>query len=425
MSGSTGTSPFEDAVGAAHVTEAAPTDAIDGVMPRWVVETATAAEVAVVMKIAHDHGLSVVARGLGRHLTLGNAPRTVDVVLSLSRMNRVLSYEPADMTVQVEAGCSLLALGVVLFESSQWLPLDPPFVPQTTVGGLLATNLTGPLRASQGSARDLLIGIRTVAPDGTIVAGGGRVVKNVAGYDLPKMHIGALGTLGIIVEATFKVRPRPHEERALEITCKDPAEAATMALEMRDACEPFWLHLGNQGDAAWTIVAGAGGRSEEVTAALASYRRIAEARGATMRDVSNAAETRHHLADSSAEADRNVLRISTLPTRVGARLVSLEAAATRLGAAPAFHCDIACGIIRMSIDAAAHLADLVAEARPTIERDGGCLVVERANAADKQTLSEIGGVWGDAGSGLPLMRGLKEAFDPTALLSPGRFVGGI
>lgn len=423
------TTPFEKAVGAEYVAEATPGDAVDGVVPRWVVEPGSPQEISAVLKVAHQRGLTVVPRGLGRHLTLGNPPRKADVIVSLERMDRVLAYEPADMTIRVQAGCPLITLGATLYESKQWLPLDPPHTPKTTVGGALATNLSGPLRVSQGTARDLLIGIRTVGPDGVLVTGGGKVVKNVAGYDLPKMHIGALGTLGIIVDATFKVRPRPQHEGVLEISCESGAHAADLSLRLRDACEPFWLQIANDAGPPknWRILAGAGGRNEEVVAALERYGEVARDNDGLPRPLPNAAAIRHDLADASAHPENVVLRAATLPGSVGEWLTTLETEASRLGASPRLHADPSCGVIRMGIhpDSAPDLGPLLSELRPVLERAGGSLVVERAEPAHKRRLSEHGDVWGDPGPGLPLMRGLKEAFDPAARFAPGRFVGGL
>lgn len=422
-------SAFEDAIGADAVVASTPADMIDGVAPRLVVHPRSSTEVSTVLKIAHEHGLTVVPRGLGRHLGLGNPPRRVDVVVSLEHMNRVLSYEPADMTVRAEAGCPLVALGAALFEGRQWLPLDPPHTPSTTVGGALATNLSGPLRASQGTARDLLIGIRTVGADGVLVSGGGKVVKNVAGYDLPKMHVGALGTLGIIVDATFKVRPRPQSEEALEVACTSAEHAAALALELRDAWPPFWVQIANDAGPpdSWRIVAGAGGCREDVRAAIETYRDIAARNNALSRPVAGATEVRHQLANASAHPGNVVLRLATLPTDVGTWMHTVETQAARIGTSPRFHADPVSGVVRAGFhpDATQHLGEILEAARPELERNGGSLVLERATPSQKQLLAEYGDVWGDPGPGLPLMRGLKEAFDPAATLAPGRYVGGL
>lgn len=423
------TTAFEDAVGREYVAEGTPDDGVDGVTPRWVVHPGSVREVAVVMEVAHRHGLSILTRGRGRHLTIGNPPERADAIVSLERVDRILSHEPADMTVRVQAGCTLTTLDATLVEHGQWLPLDPPFAPHTTIGGLLAANLSGPLRASQGTVRDLLIGIRTVGHDGTIVAAGGRVVKNVAGYDLPKMHVGALGTLGTIVDATFKIRPRPPHEAALEISCDDARHAARLALALRDAAEPLWLQVANDGGPpnAWRILAGAGGRPEDVATALERYRVIAEEDGALTRPVPDAPPLRRALADAWAPRDEVVLRAATVPTQVGHWLDSMESASARIGAFPRFHADVTSGVLRASIglDSIGSLDELVAEVRPEIERTGGSLVVERATAAVKEQLARVGDVWGDPGPGLPLMRELKQAFDPAARLAPGRYVGGL
>src|SRR5262249_57008252 len=128
-----------------------------------------------------------------------------------------------------------------LGSAGRWLPLDPPRPQRTTVGGLIAANLGGPLRASLGGVRDLLLGLHVVGAGGTLIRGGGRVVKNVAGYDLPKLHVGALGSVGVVVQATFKVRPRPEREAAVVIGCRSAPEAAEAALVVRDALDPLWI----------------------------------------------------------------------------------------------------------------------------------------------------------------------------------------
>lgn len=418
---------FERIVGRSHFAEATETHAIDGVTPRWVVQPGTLDEAVAVVQTANEHGLAIVPRGKGRHLEMGDPPDRFDVLLSTERLDRILDHEPADMTVRVMAGCTIPSLGQALHGSQQWLPLDPPAEMDTTIGGLLATNLSGPLRASQGSARDMLIGIRTIAPDGSIVSGGGRVVKNVAGYDLPKMHVGALGTLGLIYDATFKVRPRPPAEEALSIPCAEASRATSLALEMRDACEPFWLQIVSQTDEAhpWAVVAGAGGRREEVETALDAYRRVARNHTARALPVENAAELRRHIAERVAEPDRFVLRAATLPSQVGRWIEALRATGAREGRTVAIQADLMSGSIRVAIERPVRPASVVEELRPTLERSGGALVVERANAAQKKQLASLGGSWGDAGPGLDLMRGLKQAFDPEGRFSPGRFVGDL
>ncbi|HKW73274.1 MAG TPA: FAD-binding oxidoreductase [Candidatus Dormibacteraeota bacterium] len=170
---------------------------------------ATAEELARLLHEAASQQLAVVPRGGGRASEMGNPLDRQDVVLQTTRLDRVLEHSQADMVVSVEAGITVEALQDHLGRSSQFLPLDALNSPGHTVGGLLASGWTGPLRLRYGSPRDFLIGIRVALPDGKLAAGGGRVVKNVSGYDMMKLHYGALGSLGVIVAASFKVFPKP------------------------------------------------------------------------------------------------------------------------------------------------------------------------------------------------------------------------
>lgn len=186
--------------------------ALNGSVPQIVRQPQTVEDVAEALREAAHSGWAVVPWGSGTHQGIGHAPSRYDLALDLTRLSRVLRHRPANLTIRVEAGIRLAELNALLAEHGQWLPLDPPFGDQATIGGILATGLSGPLRARYGSARDLLIGIRVALADGTLIQGGGEVVKNVAGYDLPKLFHGALGTLGVIVEAAFKLWPRPKAE---------------------------------------------------------------------------------------------------------------------------------------------------------------------------------------------------------------------
>jgi len=408
--------PWAEIVGAAHVRPGGAADAVDGVVPRAVVRPGTVDEVRACVRAAAGAGAALLARGLGAHLDVGAPPARLDVLLDVARLARVLDHRAGDMTVTVEAGCPLPALADVLAGAGQWLPLDPPRAGRTTVGGLVAAGLFGPLRASQGRVRDLLLGVRVVGADGALVAGGGRVVKNVAGYDLPKLHVGALGTLGVLVEATFKVRPRPPCGRALVAACGDVGAAADLALAARDAAvEPFWLVLEGE-----RVSVGFAGVAEEVAAGAAAMRALAERRGARVADVDPVA-ARGRAADMPGEPAAAVLRAGVLPGDVGAALRDIDAAARAAGTAVRTLAHVACGVVYAAVAAEAPVPRLVAHLRPRMEARGGSLVVERAAPGVKRALD----VWGDPGPGLPLMRGVKAALDPGALFAPGRFVGGL
>ncbi len=410
-------------VGRDFAAAGGPDDRVDGVTPRWVVRPGTVAEVAAVVRA----GVSLVASGLGRHLDVGGPPRALDVLLRLDRLDRVLDHQAGDMTVSVEAGRPLAALQATLAAAGQWLPVDPPRPERTTIGGLVAADLSGPLRASQGTVRDLLLGLTVVAAGGALVHGGGRVVKNVAGYDLPKLHVGALGSVGVIVEATFKVRPRPAREGAVVIACRTVGEAADVALAIRDALDPCWLEVAGSGGLAdgpgtgAAVAAGLAGIPAEVESGCAQVRAVAKARGCRAVIVDDGAGFRRGLGEFDCDPAAALLRAATLPTEVGRVIEAAESAAHAQGAVVRTLAHAANGVVRIAVARAADVPALVRTLRSSLELHGGSLVVHRATPEVKAAVD----VWGDAGPGAGLMRRIKQAFDPAGVFAPGRFVGGL
>jgi glycolate dehydrogenase FAD-binding subunit len=395
--------------------------AVDGLVPARISRPSDVGDVSRVVSEADARGEGVVAAGRGRHLDMGATPDRCDVMVQLDRLDRVLAHEPADMTVTVEAGCTLAALEQTLSGSGQWLPTDPPCPDETTVGGLIAANLSGPLRASQGTVRDLLLGVTVVGARGVILRGGGRVVKNVAGYDLPKVHVGALGTLGIIVEATFKVRPRFPREEALVVEVPTLAAACELALALRDAIEPTWLEVVHPAsllapDLAGSCVAiGMGGAPAWIGEATAAASLLA--RGA--RRHAEGAALRQRLAELLVRPAAAIVRVSTLVTEIGSFVAPAVAALEERGVKLDVTAHAANGVARLAIarpDAVAQVVDHLRAAAPA----GAVVVVERATPVAKAGID----VWGRVGSGAPLMMGLKHALDPGGVFAPGRFVEG-
>ena len=389
---------------------------VDGVSCGDVARPTDVAELRDLVAQTSARKAALVATGLGAHLDMGAPPRRLDLVLRTDRLDRVVDHQAGDMTVTVEAGCPLARLEATLASAGQWLPLDPPAFEGTTVGGLVAANLSGPLRASQGTVRDLLLGLRVVDASGALVAGGGRVVKNVAGYDLPKLHVGALGTLGVIVEATFKVRPRPEREVAAVIPSRSFAEAAALALAVRDRLDPFWLEAGTLDDGIGTAV-GIAGIAPEIAAARAVIEDVARGHGAGVRWVEDAGVVRRSLADFPVRGGAAVLRASVLPADVGPTMERLRALA---GECPVL-AHVTNGVVRARIDDGRAVATIVGALRAELQARGGFLTVERARADVKEGVDP----WGDPGEGLALMRRVKATFDPNGTFSPGRYVGGI
>ncbi|MDQ4128662.1 MAG: FAD-binding oxidoreductase, partial [Actinomycetota bacterium] len=217
---------LQNIVGEEHAREATPEDAVDGVVPSFVVEPGSTEETSELMSFASAGGLAVAPKGGGTTMTLGNPPRELDLILGTARMNGVIEHVPGDQVVRVQSGMRLRDVQERLADSDQLLGVDPPEEERgATLGGIVASNSSGPRRYRYGTVRDLIIGIVVVLADGTVAKAGGKVVKNVAGYDLAKLFTGSLGTLGIIVECNFRLHPRPEAARRLAVELPDTSSA--------------------------------------------------------------------------------------------------------------------------------------------------------------------------------------------------------
>jgi glycolate oxidase FAD binding subunit len=423
------------APGALVAGEAAVGQAVDGTRPRFVATPVSVAGVRRLLAAASAAGLAVVPAGGGIRLGWGAPPRRVDVLLSLARLDRVLAHEPADLTLSVEGGATVAAVNAVLAAHRQFVPLDPPHAEATTIGGLVATGTAGPYRARYGTIRDLLLGITVVAADGTVTKGGGRVVKNVSGYDVPKLHVGALGTLGVVVEAHLRLHPRPAQERSWAFGFPGVEAAVDAAVAIRDT--PVVLSRCQVLDAG---ALRALGETEPPGAALAvtvgsvpeavreQGRRVAEvcaAHGAEAVEVPEAEAWWQRVAAVAwpAEPETSVaLRIGMRPTDV-AKAVRVVEAAAPAGARIRASAEAASGVLHATLDgvAAARVGELVRRAREGLAALDATCVIEHAPAAAKRALD----VWGDVGPALGFMRRLKAELDPGGVLNPGRYVGGI
>src|SRR5438445_603885 len=221
--------------------------AVAGRVPRAVLFPGSLEALSEALAAAHAQELAVAPYGGGTQIGIGAPPARLDAVVVTRRLDRVIDYQPDDLTVTVEAGMTMAALQQTLGRRGQFLPLDPPLPEKATVGGTVAANASGPWRAGFGAARDWLIGVRVVAADGQIVKGGGRVVKNVAGYDLCKLYTGSLGTLGVLAELTFKVMPRPETAAVAAVSLRLPQVEPLLAAVMESDLAPSALELFDAG----------------------------------------------------------------------------------------------------------------------------------------------------------------------------------
>ncbi|MGH9676749.1 MAG: FAD-binding oxidoreductase, partial [Candidatus Acidiferrum sp.] len=221
-------------VGAEHLRPANTADGVGSLRPGAVAEPGNEKELAAVLQCANELGVSVLPRGGGTKMNWGNPPSRADVILSTARLNSIIEHVWADLTVTVEAGCTIAKLQESLAQHGQRLALDALWPAQSTIGGVLSANESGALRLRFGGLRDLIIGVTVALPSGALASSGGKVVKNVAGYDLPKLVTGAYGTLGVITRAVFRLHPLPRETRSLSMHAANVDEAQRLMLLLQD-----------------------------------------------------------------------------------------------------------------------------------------------------------------------------------------------
>jgi glycolate oxidase FAD binding subunit len=369
------------------------------------------------LRWGHDAGVKVAPRGGGTKLGWGNAPAACELVLSTARLNRVLEHAWADMTVIVEAGCRVADLQKTLAQHGQHLALDPLWPERATIGGILATNDSGTLRVRYGSLRDLIIGITVALPDGTLAKSGGKVVKNVAGYDLAKLFTGALGTLGVIVQAIFRLHPLPRESRSLSFR-GTPDSLNQLLLSIQSSKLTFTgLQLRAQQASAQLDV-----RFDGTAAGIqAQVNQITQIAGSNAPADAAANAWTSHQAIWEGAAPALVAKFSGLPAQFAAVCAAVE----RLAGAQSLAWKIVAqsvgtGYARLEGSEPA-LRTALLTLRDELAKMGGTLVALGCPVAVKRGLD----VWGPTSDAQPLMVRIKQRFDPDGTLNPGRFVGGI
>ena len=354
------------------------------------VEPRSEQEVAECLRLAHGEGTPVIPRGGGTKSGWGNPPLHAGIMLSTARLNRVIEHAWADLTVTVEAGCTIAELQRTLALHGQRLAVDPLWPEKATVGGVLSTNDSGVLRFRYGGLRDLIIGVTLALADGTLARSGGKVVKNVAGYDLSKLVTGAFGTLAVITSATFRLHPLPKKTKTVTATLSNLDQTQQLLDEILDA---------QLVPSAVQVRAGSGAPRIDIL-----FEGTEEGILAQVHDLRAKASVEDTKEDVWKRLDARA-KISVLPSRIAKTLDGLDgdAVVEATGIGWVQSCNLA--VLRRKMEAS-----------------GGTLVLMRPSKGMD--------AWGSSspnlsGGALALMRAIKDNFDPRRILNPGVFVGGI
>jgi glycolate oxidase FAD binding subunit len=390
------------------VRPAKPCDAIGDVGPRWVVTPADIEALSRVLATAYEHELTVLPRGEGTKLHWGQSPRRVDVVIDMAALTGIRSHYTDDLVATIGAGTPVRAVQAILERSGQRLAVDPGS-PDATIGGMLATGEAGPLRMRHGAPRDHLLGTEFVRADGTIAHSGGRVVKNVAGYDLGKLLAGSWGTLGVIANATMRLQPLPARQSWVTRSVRTPLEVHDLVAEVLDSpveAGAIEIDLPELGPGSLSVllegsIAGVAARSRSTVEMLGG--------DAAAYDEAPAWWGRYPVGDVT-------LKLAVPVADLHAAIYSLH---DSTGAAVPVRGSAGSGVCYAAVRAERAAMALNAIRTTLLARGGNCVVV----SAPPEIRTNLN-VWGPV-DGLALMHSVKERFDPSGVFAPGRFVGGI
>jgi glycolate oxidase FAD binding subunit len=383
-------------------------DAVGGVEPRWVVAPTGVEALSRLLATASEHELTVLARGEGTKLHWGQSPDRVDVVIDMAALAGIYTHYTDDLVATIGAGTPIRAVQAVLQRSGQRLAVDPGSA-DATIGGMLATGEAGPLRLRHGAPRDQLLGTEFVRADGTIAHSGGRVVKNVAGYDLGKLLAGSWGTLGVIASATMRLQPLPAARIWVNRPVRTPLEVHDLVAELLDSpidAAAIEVDLPEFGAGSLSVLlegteAGVTARSRVALAILVG--------DTVASDTAPVWWGRYPVGDVT-------LKMAVPVADLHAAIYSLR---DSVGAAVPVRGSAGSGVCHAAVPAEKAGIALSAIRQTLLARGGTCVVV----AAPPELRGNLN-IWGPI-DGLGLMHSVKERFDPQGVFAAGRFVGGI
>jgi glycolate oxidase FAD binding subunit len=425
-----------DALLGSDGTEEGPPIQIAGARPRLRALPATAEETGACLQAAGERGASVAVWGGGTQQRIGHLPQPIDLVLDLQRMHAVVEWEPADLTVCVEAGATLSSVQEHLAGAGQQLAIDAPAAGLATLGGLIASNTCGPRRWLYGSWRDHIIGMHMALPNGEVIKSGGRVVKNVQGYDLAKLFIGSIGTLGVICRINLKVAPLPPERRLFVArgelgACCSLVEAIASAplrvstLDLLDAAAGRSCGIAGP---EWAVLVLVEGTTAVLDDQIGRLRALASQRDLTTEESGGESLAAIwplwldlNRVDGLGPSDA-LVSMRLLPTRLEDGLRAIQRAAGECGVEVVCWARAGNGIVFARVSAAPGSAVV---ALPSFQRELMRFHHSITITAGDPAVASASLPWGLEPEGIELMRALKRRFDPRTTLQAGRFVGGI
>jgi glycolate oxidase FAD binding subunit len=388
-------------------------------------------QLSALMRIAHDEKWVVAPVGAGTQLGIGNVPCHIDVAVQMTKLNKIVDYSPADMVVSVQAGTPFSELQKILGQSGQMLPIDPILNDAATIGGVVATNANGPMRVYYGTLRDLTIGLRTVYPDGRLVRAGGKVVKNVAGYDMTKLFVGSLGTLACLSEITFKLRPLPRY-RSLSIVSGNAESVQAFALKVVGSnlipsrLETFsasYTFLPND-DKRWSVAVdcdenrGSGKYQLDTLSSLANEFGLKH----TSYESADVQQFWRDYRDTVVDSDF-AIRVTVQPKLLVLAAEKIKNALPHTDTDPYFSLSVPAGVGRLFFRNMADTelaAQILKICRQISQEYGGFAAIETGTVPIRQQLN----AFDQLSTNLSLLKGVKDTIDPLSIMNTGRFFYG-
>lgn len=399
-------------------------------------------EISAMLHESHTQGVTVMPVGGGTRLSLGNVARSPGIALDTTELNQPVSINSADLTATFEAGMALADVQTALAQNNQFLAMDSALSERATIGGILASGASGPLKWHFGNPRDLVIGMKVVQPDGTITKSGGQVVKNVSGYDMARLHIGGLGTLGVIAEVSFKLTPKPAGERtviaAFENTksCGDAALSVFNGQVMPLALTTFDSRVSSESEmrdltGEQFLAVRLGGRPRALERLTDETVRTSRRHGASKvetLDGDAALDLWKNIADfgwTGESLPEVVIRTSLVPNRVQTFIDTINSSSNGMTASSVASPGYGNVMVFWRSQSGAELLNnsraVIQATRTLAGKLEGSAIIERCPVELKSELD----VWGEVGDAIEIMRRMKQQYDPNGILNPGRFIGRI